>query len=234
MLLLACGPLAAQFSSDTTLHFPEFLRQCQEFSRQPQEEVWVVHFWASSNSASLYTLSALKAVQLEFASRPVRFVGVGVDKSRPVWEARLIELGLPWEQLWLPREADYEFLRRAFKHNSLPALFLVHTDGQIQRLADPAELRSELLYVVQTLPGRPRTAPRDPSGWENPVPVPAEPAPQTSPSYPGWQTHTVQPGETLFSLYRRYGVKVDQLKAANGLKSDALKPGQVLKIKRLQ
>jgi rare lipoprotein A len=44
----------------------------------------------------------------------------------------------------------------------------------------------------------------------------------------------VQPGETLFSLYRRYGVKVDQLKAANGLKSDALKPGQVLKIKRLQ
>ncbi|MFC6662065.1 lytic transglycosylase [Deinococcus multiflagellatus] len=42
-------------------------------------------------------------------------------------------------------------------------------------------------------------------------------------------THTVQAGDTLFALARRYGVSVDALLAANGLSSGAVvRTGQVL------
>lgn len=41
-------------------------------------------------------------------------------------------------------------------------------------------------------------------------------------------THTVQPGQTLFSLSREYNVSVDQLKEWNQLDSNELKVGQTL------
>lgn len=44
--------------------------------------------------------------------------------------------------------------------------------------------------------------------------------------------HTVTPGETLWSLARRYECTVEQLKAWNGLDSSALQPGQELVVSR--
>lgn len=45
------------------------------------------------------------------------------------------------------------------------------------------------------------------------------------------RTHTVQPGETLFSIARRYGLTVEQVAAANGITNPALiYAGQVLVI----
>lgn len=44
------------------------------------------------------------------------------------------------------------------------------------------------------------------------------------------RTHEVKPGETLYGISVRYGVPVSELKAENGLISDALVAGQVLRI----
>lgn len=45
------------------------------------------------------------------------------------------------------------------------------------------------------------------------------------------QTHTVQPGETLFSIARKYGLTVDELAFANGITNpDLIYAGQVLTI----
>lgn len=44
------------------------------------------------------------------------------------------------------------------------------------------------------------------------------------------RTHTVRKGETLSSIARKYGVPVESIKRANGLKSTALKLGRVLAI----
>lgn len=44
------------------------------------------------------------------------------------------------------------------------------------------------------------------------------------------QIHTVAPGETLFAISRKYGVKVDEIVAWNNLTSEALAVGQELKI----
>ncbi len=44
------------------------------------------------------------------------------------------------------------------------------------------------------------------------------------------ETHTVQKGETLYSISRKYGLSVEQVKAFNGLSGNELKVGQVLKL----
>lgn len=71
-----------------------------------------------------------------------------------------------------------------------------------------------------------------------PVPQLAEPPPQsaTGPNAPFRQPAPdtaggaidVQPGETLYSIGRRHGVSVAAIKDANGLSSDAVRPGQRL------
>lgn len=61
-------------------------------------------------------------------------------------------------------------------------------------------------------------------------------SPQTTPvpnvsgqsAAPGEQTHIVQSGETLYSLSRRFGVTVDQIKQRNGLTGDVIRVGQQL------
>ena len=45
-------------------------------------------------------------------------------------------------------------------------------------------------------------------------------------------THTVKKGETLSSIGRKYNCTSDQIKKWNGLKSNNIKVGQKLKIKK--
>jgi LysM repeat protein len=47
---------------------------------------------------------------------------------------------------------------------------------------------------------------------------------------PGTRTVLVRPGDTLFSIARRHGVTLAALRAANGLKSDAIQIGQRLRL----
>lgn len=44
------------------------------------------------------------------------------------------------------------------------------------------------------------------------------------------KNHTVKDGESLWSISGKKMYVVNQIKALNGLKSDTIKPGQVLKI----
>lgn len=235
---LFASRVQAQYRPDTTLTYETFLKQCQDFSKQPQQEVWVVNFWATWNGNSLNTLPGLKEVQSEYQNKPVRFVSISVDKSRKLWEAALPQYQLPWEQLLLAREADYGFMKRAFRHNSIPAVFIVNTRGQIFRVRDAEELRAELSSLAQDLPNRPwkPAALTDLRATEtqNPTPranvTPAKPA--TGSSSGTWITHTVQQGETLYAISRRYGVPVEQIKSANGIAGAGIRIGQTLKIKR--
>ena len=55
-----------------------------------------------------------------------------------------------------------------------------------------------------------------------------EPIPQEVPS--DGETYIVQPGDTLWELSRRFAVRVPDLQAWNGLKTDRIKPGQQLTV----
>ena len=55
-----------------------------------------------------------------------------------------------------------------------------------------------------------------------------QPSPREVPS--GGETYMVQPGDTLWELSRRFSVRVTDLQAWNGLKTDRIKPGQQLTV----
>ena len=63
-----------------------------------------------------------------------------------------------------------------------------------------------------------------------PTPKPAVQKKVASKPAKGPKTHTVAKGETLSDVAEKYGTTVKKLKAANGLKGDSLKPGQVLRV----
>lgn len=45
-----------------------------------------------------------------------------------------------------------------------------------------------------------------------------------------WITHTVEEGQTLWAVYKLYGMRVEMIKKTNDLKTNAIKKGQKLKI----
>lgn len=57
----------------------------------------------------------------------------------------------------------------------------------------------------------------------------AEPQAAAAVSYPDAEVYTVQPGDSLYSIARAYGFTLEEFMAINGLRSDVINPGQILK-----
>ena len=234
------------YEPNTSLTYSTFLKQCQSFTKSVQEEVWVVNFWNTQKS-SLDSFTGLKQVYEEFKYKPIRFISISKERNRSIWINLLSypEIQPPWEQLMVASGSDYDFLTKAFRHNSLPAIFVVNQQGQVQRVRDTDHLRSVLIPMAKSLPDRPyrpiasKDIPEDQGQPDNdPNSSNATDEGQGSQANPGdgsqtnWVTHTVRKGETLYRLQVRYGVKVETIKSLNGLKSNSIQAGQVLKIRR--
>lgn len=54
----------------------------------------------------------------------------------------------------------------------------------------------------------------------------------SKPSEPKGDTYKVQKGDTLYKIAKQHGMSVDDLKKLNGLKSDIIRVGQTLKVKK--
>lgn len=234
LVLLLCAPVFGQrIVSDTSLTYSAFLTQCTEFKSRAKQEIWVVHFWASWNSPSLSVMDGLITARAMYQDKPVRFVGIAVDKNKALWLERLSQYNLAWEQMFLPDQDNYDFLRRAFKHNSLPGIFIVNTQGQIQRVRDINELIDMLKNITPSLPNRPYTS-ANPAPFTDArtQPTPGTPPPKTqaTPAASG-STYTVKSGDTLFGIYKTTGVPVETIKKLNGMRDNSIRVGQVLKLK---
>lgn len=59
---------------------------------------------------------------------------------------------------------------------------------------------------------------------------PVSSSPASGVSAGGGGSHSVVRGDTLWGLSRKYSVSVDDIRSANGLSSDTIIPGQILRI----
>lgn len=107
------------------------------------------------------------------------------------------------------------------------------TLDQLKRLNG---LTSNFIYPGQTLKVYASTTPPT-TNPSNPTPAPAAPtpAPTTPPANNGpatrqGATYLVRPGDSLYRIASLHGVRIDQIKAWNGLTSNFIYPGQVLRV----
>ena len=230
-MLLCGGNLSAQYLPDTSLTYPLFLQQAQAFASQSNnQEAWVVNFWAGWNDASLYRIPRLKELHRDFQSSTFRFVNISVDKNYSIWVQRLNYFKMPGEHLFLPSETDYEFLRKAFRHNSLPATYLVYPNGSIRRVRDMDELRTEMSTVARQL----QTQTPTPVVSNQPINIDDEgfgEEPASSGTNPRGQVHVVKRGDTLYNISKRYNTTVANIQQLNGLTSNVIRKGQRLRVK---
>jgi LysM repeat protein len=117
----------------------------------------------------------------------------------------------------------------------------------------PAELPKEYTRIPTPEPSKPVAAPDQgaygnapfwetaapapddkvappPAPAPKPQPVVAAQPPKTPPAAGTQRQHTVAPGENLYRISLKYKIGMDALKKANGLTSDALSEGQILRI----
>lgn len=108
---------------------------------------------------------------------------------------------------------------------------VVEQKPQNQPVAEKKATVKELPKPVEKKveePKKPTESPRQASN-----PTPAASTANSTPIAPGeWRSHTVQSGETLFSLATQYETSVEDLIQWNGLTSNNLRSGQVLKVGR--
>jgi len=89
--------------------------------------------------------------------------------------------------------------------------------------APPAEPTPSMSELLGTAP----EAPPDSAGSSDVAGLPPMPEPAVSTKLPG-TIHVVKPGETLYRISKRYGVRVDTLRKWNKLPDDIIEVGQKL------
>lgn len=115
-----------------------------------------------------------------------------------------------------PAEPDLTPVRAG--ENPMPAALAPVQPGTV-RYPDPRPAKSPEYWQQHTDPyaGMPRTAPSRPASY-------------TAAPTAGGTLYTVKKGDILGRIAAQHGVKVADLKAANGLTSDTIRVGQKLKI----
>ena len=114
-------------------------------------------------------------------------------------------------------------------------------DAHVADIKDLNDLSSDSVRPGQKIQVKPGSeyrgsAPAQPENNQTQAPPPksnknqaaANPAPSGKCS--GKITHTVQPGESLWAIAKRYDAYTAQIKTMNGLDSDSLRPGQKLAV----
>lgn len=87
-------------------------------------------------------------------------------------------------------------------------------DTTISKIKSENHLRSDIIYVGQTLSINGKST-----------------SSKSSSSSSSSSTYKVKSGDSLWKISKKYGMTINELKKLNGLKSDLLRVGQVLKLK---
>ncbi|WP_375583679.1 LysM peptidoglycan-binding domain-containing protein [Cyclobacterium xiamenense] len=166
-----------------------------------------------------------------------------VQAGKYYYTQRKKSKGEPEEHIVQPGETLWEISQLyGIRQHSLMAKNRVYRDeqllpGMVLRLRSYYK-RNEPIARVKLAPARPRSAGVVKSA------APTKPKPETSPENirstetvpspaASVQVHTVQPGDTLYAISRKYGVTVEELKSWNEIGSNnLLSVGQKIEIRK--
>lgn len=218
---------AQKIAADTaSLNYEKFIRESIALKgKEKIEEEWVIVFWASFNGRSMTAVEDVKKLAAKYKNKPLRFVYISGDKNKKSWMHALEDKKMTGEHFVVSDTAKYNNLRRDFKHNSLPALFMYDRAGMVIRKKNVEELAASLVEETKLLPDHPY-------GWTPPPAVVIPPPPPTEEELlRGWVFHVTKKGESLFSIGKRYGMSVTGLQTVNGLSNSNIYIGQKIKIR---
>ncbi|MDR1145617.1 MAG: LysM peptidoglycan-binding domain-containing protein [Verrucomicrobiales bacterium] len=111
------------------------------------------------------------------------------------------------------------------ERSEIPAVAPVTGGEVVAPSPSPSAAASSTRPVIYDYPGATRVLGETASA---PSPSPSAPAPAAT--SPAGKFYTVRPGDTLWRVATSHGVTVSDLKRANQLANDLIKPGQVLRI----
>lgn len=133
-LLVSSIALKAQdFQPDLSMSMSEFETKALD----SKDEVWVVDFWASWCRPCIMSIPHLKEVASQYSGKPVRFISISWDEAERNWMNAQMHLKMPWQQILIPDiKADHPFLDKNFPHTGIPAIFIIHTNGKVKKVAD--------------------------------------------------------------------------------------------------
>ncbi len=226
VLLFSPAIMAQKILADTTLNYDRFKNELDAFRmRSGAEEIWVVEFWSSSNSRSMNEVEAIKKVAAKYKGKPIRFVYIATDKNRKGWLTQMSDRKMTGEHFIVSDTSLIRGLKKGFTHNSIPAMFFINRTGKVSRMKNLDEMEVTVAAEAPSLPNHAY-------GWTPPPVKETPPPPPTEEELlRGWVYHVVRPGESLFSVARRYGMSITGLQTINGLSTDDIYIGQKIKIR---
>jgi len=231
ILFLQQHTIAQSRGNNRLLSYEEFKTECIQFNRNQNSEMWVVYFWSSLNSSSLYDVPSISRLAQQYQYKPIRFIGVSENRNESRWKQALQDYNLPGDQVIISNVENLLDIKRAFQYERLPGYFVVDRQGFVYNPTNISGLRN---FLSTRTGGLPNVA----NGGNTAVPVvntsPERQRPSSSndSNTVDWIFHTVQPGETLYRLQVKYDTPVENIRKLNGLSGNTIRVGQRLKIKR--
>lgn len=218
---------AQKLLTDTTLTYSQFMQEAAEFkNREKIEEIWVMEFWASFNGRSLSENEQVTKLASKYKNKPIRFVYISADRGRKGWLTQMADRKMTGEHFICGDTARYNALKRVFRHNSIPALFIIDKTGMVRRMKNVQELEMALAEESKALPDHPY-------GWTPPPVKETPPPPPTEEELlKGWVYHVVKKGESLYSIAKRYNMSITGLQTVNNMENTTeIYIGQKIKIR---
>ena len=91
----------------------------------------LVDMWASWCGACRAAIPMVKQLYAAYPRDRFEVISISFDSKKADWEEAMREEDMPWMQLWVGNERNYNALMRAYNVSSIPRLLLIDPSGNV-------------------------------------------------------------------------------------------------------
>lgn len=110
----------------------------------------VIDFWASYCIDCRRDLPEFKAVQAEYDSKEIVFIGVSFDRSEEAWRNYLKENGMTWVQHWETTPWKESPIAAGYHLKWIPTIYVLDPEGKVAFTTIHASELSAFLATLTT------------------------------------------------------------------------------------